>query len=55
MISGIPTYSETSTMNHAFAEEPDRHFTAEELLAFAYPSGEIQLPPNSGYFYSNSN
>lgn len=55
MISGIPTYSETSQINHYFVEEPDRHFTMNELVDMAYPSDTVDLPPNSGYFYSNTN
>ncbi|WP_158964420.1 serine hydrolase domain-containing protein [Chachezhania sediminis] len=55
MISGIPTYSESPELNHYFAEQPDRHFTMDELVDMAYPSDTVQLPPNSGYFYSNTN
>ncbi len=55
MISGIPTYSETVPMNDAFVNTPDRDFTFDELVAMAYPSATVDLPPNSGYFYSNTN
>ncbi|WP_171061000.1 serine hydrolase [Poseidonocella sp. HB161398] len=55
MISGIPTYSESPQMNEAFVNTPDRHFAMEELVAFADPLAGAELPPNSGYFYSNTN
>lgn len=55
MISGIPTYSESSQMNSYFVNNPDRHFTFDDLVDFAYPSDQIHLPGNSGYFYSNTN
>ncbi|WP_172328420.1 serine hydrolase [Mangrovicoccus sp. HB161399] len=55
MISGIPTYSETSRMNGYFVGAPDRHFTMDELVDFAYPDGQDDLPVPSGYFYSNTN
>ncbi|HSI73951.1 MAG TPA: serine hydrolase domain-containing protein [Fimbriimonas sp.] len=55
MTSGIPTYSETEWMSQAWAKEPMRDFTFKELVNAAYPSATNQLPPNKGYFYSNTN
>lgn len=55
MTSGIPTYSESPEFSRLWAENPDRHYTPAELIAFAYPSATVKLPPNEGYFYSNTN
>jgi D-alanyl-D-alanine carboxypeptidase len=55
MTSGLPNYSEAPRLQQAIAADPDRHWTPEQLLAFAYPTPEHQLPANSGWFYSNTN
>jgi D-alanyl-D-alanine carboxypeptidase len=55
MTSGLPTYSESIPLSRLWVEEPQRHYTPEELIAFAYPSESVKLPTNSGYFYSNTN
>ena len=55
MTSGIPNYSETDWMSRAWANEPTRAFTLEELADAAYPSSANQLPVNKGYYYSNTN
>ena len=55
MTSGLPTYSESIPLSRLWVEEPNRHYTPEELISFAYPSETVKLPPNSGYFYSNTN
>ncbi|MEO1224641.1 MAG: serine hydrolase domain-containing protein [Pseudomonadota bacterium] len=55
MTSGIPNYSESPEWMRMAAEDPDRHFTPEELIALAYPGATVELPPNDGYFYSNTN
>ncbi len=55
MTSGLPTYSESIPLSQLWVKEPNRHYTPEELIAYAYPSKTVQLPPNSGYFYSNTN
>ncbi len=55
MTSGLPTYSESIPLSRLWVEEPKRHYTPEELISFAYPSATVKLPPNSGYFYSNTN
>ncbi len=55
MTSGIPTYSESAAFSRQVVEDPNHHFTPEELVAFAYPSDSVDLPPNDGWFYSNTN
>lgn len=55
MTSGIPNYSETEAVSRAWVEEPAQDFTAEELVAFAYPDGVDDLPVVKGYHYSNTN
>jgi len=55
MTSGIPTYSETEWMSRAWADEPKRDLTFEELVGAAYPSATNKLPVTRGYFYSNTN
>jgi D-alanyl-D-alanine carboxypeptidase len=55
MTSGIPNYSETEWMSKAWANEPMRAFTLTELVDAAYPSATNQLPPTTGYHYSNTN
>src|SRR5579862_4086 len=44
MTSGIPNYSETEWMSHAWADEPKRDFTFKELVDAAYPSATNKLP-----------
>jgi D-alanyl-D-alanine carboxypeptidase len=55
MTSGIPTYSETEWMSQAWVKEPMRDLAFNVLVNAAYPSATNQLPPNKGYFYSNTN
>lgn len=55
MTSGLPTYSENPVLSRLWVEFPNRHYTPEDLIAFAYPTEVVKLPPNSGYFYSNTN
>ena len=55
MTSGIPNYSETATISHTWAQEPNRDLTAEELVKIAYPTGSNDLPVTKGYHYSNTN
>ncbi|MFO1080481.1 MAG: serine hydrolase domain-containing protein [Reyranellaceae bacterium] len=55
MTSGLPNYSETEAMSRAWIETPQRILSAAELVALAYPAPSNALPPNSGYFYSNTN
>ena len=55
MTSGLPTYSESIPLSRLWVTQPNRHYTPQELLDYAYPSKTTKLPPNSGYFYSNTN
>jgi D-alanyl-D-alanine carboxypeptidase len=55
MTSGIPNYSETETLSRLWIDEPTRDLTAEALVKMAYPTGENDLPPSTGYSYSNTN
>lgn len=55
MTSGIPTYSEAPRFMRHQAADRFRHYTPEQLVAYAYPSPGNRLPPSSGYFYSNTN
>ncbi len=55
MTSGIPTYSESLPLSRLWVDDPDRHYTLQELIDYAYPSETVNLPPNDGWFYSNTN
>ncbi len=55
MTSGIPTYSEAPRFMRAQANNKYRHFTTEQLVAYAYPTPSYHLPTSKGYFYSNTN
>jgi len=55
MTSGIPNYSETEMISHAWVEEPKRDLSAEELVEAVYPNGSDHLPTTPGYHYSNTN
>ena len=55
MTSGIPNYSETEFISHAWVEEPKRNLTAEELIDAVYPKDGNALPVTEGYHYSNTN
>jgi len=55
MTSGIPTYSENPAFSHLTGLAPQRHFTPDDLIDYAYPSQRTDLPANEGWFYSNTN
>ncbi len=55
MTSGIPTYSESVALNRLWARDPQRHYSLEELVDYAYPSERVALPATEGWFYSNTN
>lgn len=55
MTSGIPNYSETETLSRIWADEPDRHLSAEELIDAVYPVDSRRFPDRDGYYYSNTN
>jgi D-alanyl-D-alanine carboxypeptidase len=53
MTSGIPNYSETVEIGKVIAADIHLQFTPAQLIAAAYPGDN--LPPNTGWFYSNTN
>jgi len=55
MSSGIPNYSETEAISRTWAEEPNRTLSAQDLVKLAYPGTTNNLPPTTGYHYSNTN
>jgi D-alanyl-D-alanine carboxypeptidase len=55
MTSGIPNYSETSAISDAWVNDPARQWSAGELVAIVYPTGNKDLPASTGYHYSNTN
>ena len=55
MTSGIPNYSETETISRGWIDEPTRDMTPEALVQIVYPTGRNDLPPSTGYSYSNTN
>ena len=55
MTSGLPTYSEAPKFMKHQAADPDRHYTLDQLVAYAYPANGNDLPGNKGWFYSNTN
>jgi D-alanyl-D-alanine carboxypeptidase len=55
MTSGLPNYTESLALDKLWVSDPDRHYTLEDLIDYAYPSETVDLPPNEGWFYSNTN
>ena len=55
MTSGLPTYTEAPKFIDLQGTQPNRHYTPEQLIAYAYPTKTNQLPTNTGWFYSNTN
>jgi D-alanyl-D-alanine carboxypeptidase len=54
MRSGLYNYSETRELNEMGDSNPQKVWTADELLALAY-SHPPYFPPGTGYHYSNTN
>lgn len=54
MRSGLYNYSETPQLNQALDTEPERVWTAEELLKLAFVNPPY-FAPGDGYHYSNTN
>ncbi len=50
MTSDIPTYDDVPSMLAAYAANPTKDWTAQELVAVVYP----QRKPNAGWLYSNT-
>jgi D-alanyl-D-alanine carboxypeptidase len=58
MTSGLYNYTADPGFHKALAKNPLRHWTAAQLLAFAFDSkyhGPIDFPPGAHYEYSNTN
>jgi D-alanyl-D-alanine carboxypeptidase len=55
MTSGIPNYSETIEIGQMEVADIHRQFSAKDLIGFVDPNNGRHLPPNSGWFYSNTN
>jgi D-alanyl-D-alanine carboxypeptidase len=54
MRSGLPSYSESEDFGKLLLANPQRSFTPQELLSFAFAL-PIQFPPGTSYHYSNTN
>ena len=54
MTSGIPTYDDVPAFLRAYASNPQRTFTTEQLVAYVYPQGGDPPSPASGWLYSNT-
>ncbi len=55
MTSGIPGYDFSQTMLSDYARHPNRHFTTQELVRYAYPTTPGAPAATTGYSYSNTN
>ncbi len=55
LTSGIPSYDRVPAMLEAYVRDPNRNFTAAELIAYVYPGHPHAPPPTTGYDYSNTN
>jgi D-alanyl-D-alanine carboxypeptidase len=55
LTSGIPSYDRVPAMLEAYVKDPNRNFTAAELIAYVYPGHPHAPPPTTGYDYSNTN
>jgi D-alanyl-D-alanine carboxypeptidase len=55
MVSGIPNYSETVEIGEIEVADLHHQFSAKDLIGFVDPNNGKRLPPNTGWFYSNTN
>ncbi len=55
MTSGIPTYDNLPAMQKAYAADPHKDFSSEELIRYVYPGGPAAPPSTRGWSYSNTN
>ncbi len=53
--SGLNNYIAHPHVKQAFADEPHRQWTQEELLRFAYDAGPYFDPTEGGWMYANTN
>jgi D-alanyl-D-alanine carboxypeptidase len=55
MVSGIPNYSETVEIGEIEVADIHHQFSDKDLIGFVDPDNGKHLPPNTGWFYSNTN
>ena len=55
MTSGIPTYDSLPAMQQAYAANPRKDFSPEELIHYVYPGTPGAPPATTGWSYSNTN
>jgi D-alanyl-D-alanine carboxypeptidase len=55
MTSGIPNYSETVEIGEIQAADIHHQFSAKQLIDSVDPDKGRHLPPNTGWYYSNTN
>jgi len=55
MTSGIPTYDSLQSMQAAYAANPHKDFSPEELIRYVYPGNPGAPAATSGWSYSNTN
>jgi len=53
--SGLRNYIAIPSVKEAFAAEPQRNWTQDELLGFAFDFGPHFQPEDNGWMYSNTN
>lgn len=54
MTSGLPNYSNSATMNIAFANDPTHVWSSRDLIAIAYPPDNFAPALKTGYDYTNT-
>lgn len=55
MTSGLPNYTESSTIGYNLVTNPERVWTDQELMNIVYPQENLTFPPlNTGYAYTNT-
>jgi D-alanyl-D-alanine carboxypeptidase len=55
MTSGIPTYDSLQRMQAAYAMNPHKDFSPEELIRYVYPGNAGAPAATTGWSYSNTN
>jgi D-alanyl-D-alanine carboxypeptidase len=55
MTSPIPNYSETVRIGEIQVADIHHQFSSKDLIGFVDPDNGKYLPPNTGWFYSNTN
>jgi D-alanyl-D-alanine carboxypeptidase len=55
MTSGIPTYDDLHAMQAAYAADPHKDFSPQELIGYVYPGKPDAPAATTGWSYSNTN